>query len=195
MVKSLGTFTTEKVNTFLRSILNYWRKRGLQFLYLISAWNQQAGELAYGPSLGDSFPTLLLHDYPSFDLLGSRQYLSQYLALRNFVQFPDILSSGRVQGKLLRLLHFLLFKIYETVWLKKVFPGGACGKEPACQCRKHTRHELDLWVGKILWRRAWQLTLVSLSGESHGQRSLEGYSPQGHTESDMTEATQQALTG
>ena len=37
------------------------------------------------------------------------------------MQFPNILSSGRVQGELLRLLHFLLFKIYETVWLKKGF--------------------------------------------------------------------------
>ena len=26
------------------------------------------------------------------------------------------------------------------------------GKEPACQCRKHKRHEFDLWVGKIPWR-------------------------------------------
>ena len=31
------------------------------------------------------------------------------------------------------------------------------------------------WVGKIPWRRAWQLTPVFLPGESHGQRSLEGY--------------------
>ena len=29
-----------------------------------------------------------------------------------------------------------------------------------------------------------------LAGESHGQRSLEGYSPRGHKESDMTEHTQ-----
>ena len=35
-------------------------------------------------------------------------------------------------------------------------------------------------------------TPVFLPGESHGQRSLEGYSPQGHKESDMTEATQHA---
>ena len=33
-------------------------------------------------------------------------------------------------------------------------------------------------------------TLVFLPGEFHGQRSLEGYSPRGHTESDMTEVTQ-----
>ena len=45
----------------------------------------------------------------------------------------------------------------------------------------------DPWVGKIPWRRAWQPTLVFLPGESHGQRSLAGYSPGGCKESDMTE--------
>ena len=39
------------------------------------------------------------------------------------------------------------------------------------------------------WRRAWQPTLVFLPGESHGQRSVVGYSPWGRKESDMTEAT------
>ena len=33
------------------------------------------------------------------------------------------------------------------------------------------------WVGKIPWRRAWQPTPEFLPGESHGQRSLVGYSP------------------
>ena len=37
------------------------------------------------------------------------------------------------------------------------------------------------------WRREQLPTLVFLSGESHGQRSLAGYSPWGHKESDMTE--------
>ena len=36
---------------------------------------------------------------------------------------------------------------------------------------------IDPWVGKIPWRRAWQLTLVFLPGKSHGQRSLQGYDP------------------
>ena len=31
-----------------------------------------------------------------------------------------------------------------------------------------------------------------LTGKSHGQRSLAGYSPQGHKESDMSEATDHA---
>ena len=38
-------------------------------------------------------------------------------------------------------------------------------------------------------RRAWQPTPVFLPGESHRQRSLAGYSPGGHTQLDMTEAT------
>ena len=37
------------------------------------------------------------------------------------------------------------------------------------------------------WRRQWQPTPVFLPGESHGWRSLVGYSPQGLKESDMTE--------
>ena len=44
-------------------------------------------------------------------------------------------------------------------------------------------------VGKIPWRRAWQPTPVFLPGESHGERSLEGYSPWGHKESDTAEPT------
>ena len=45
----------------------------------------------------------------------------------------------------------------------------------------------DPWVGKIPWRKEWQPTPVFLPGESHGQRSLAGYSPWGHEEMDMTE--------
>ena len=58
------------------------------------------------------------------------------------------------------------------------FPGGASGKEPACQCRRLKRLGFSPWVGKIPWRRARQLTPVFLPGKSHGQRSLGGYSPQ-----------------
>ena len=35
----------------------------------------------------------------------------------------------------------------------------------------------------------WQPTPVFLPGKFHGQRSLEGYSPRGRTESDTTEQT------
>ena len=38
-----------------------------------------------------------------------------------------------------------------------------------------------------LWRREWLLTPVFLPGEFHGQRTLAGYSPWGHKESNLTE--------
>ena len=50
------------------------------------------------------------------------------------------------------------------------------------------RHGFDPWVGKIAWRRAWQSNPGFLPGESHGQRSLLGYGPQGCKELDMAEA-------
>ena len=52
----------------------------------------------------------------------------------------------------------------------------------------------DIWVRKTPWRRAWQPTSVYLPGKSHGQGSLVVYSPEGHKESDVTEATWHALT-
>ena len=61
-------------------------------------------------------------------------------------------------------------------------------KEPACQCRRQ-RHLGWIPGQEDPLERAWQATPVFLPGESHGQRSLAGYSPQIHKESDTTEAT------
>ena len=44
-------------------------------------------------------------------------------------------------------------------------------------------------LDSILWRRQWQPTPVLLPGEFHGQRSLVGCCPWGHSESNTTEAT------
>ena len=65
------------------------------------------------------------------------------------------------------------------------FPGGSDSKESACNMGPG----FDPWVGKISWRSAGQSTPAFLPGESHGQRSLAGYSPWGSIESDMTEVT------
>ena len=56
-------------------------------------------------------------------------------------------------------------------------------------CLQHRTARFDPWVGKIPRRRAWQPTVVLLPKESHGQRSLVGCRPSGHTESDVTEVT------
>ena len=63
-------------------------------------------------------------------------------------------------------------------------PRWLSGKESTCQCG---RRRFDPWVRKIPRSRKWQPTPVFLSGKSPGQRSLEGYSPWGLKESDMTE--------
>ena len=81
--------------------------------------------------------------------------------------------------------HFLSLQLS----LRLHYPGSACSKEPACNSGDIRRHKFDPWVGKIPWRRAWQPTLVFLPGESHGQRSLVGYSPWGHKELDRAEVT------
>ena len=62
------------------------------------------------------------------------------------------------------------------------FRGGASGKESVWQWRRQKRHRFGPRVGKIPWRKTWQPTPGFLSEESHGQRSLAGYSPWGHQE-------------
>ena len=75
----------------------------------------------------------------------------------------------------------------------KVLPWWLSDKESFCQCR---RCGFSPWVRKIPWRRKWQPTLVSLSGKSHGERSLAGYSPWGckRVGHDLATKTQQPTT-
>ena len=61
--------------------------------------------------------------------------------------------------------------------------NGSGSKESACNAGDLD----DPWIRNIPWRREWLRTPVFLSGESHGQRSLAGYSPSGRKESGMTE--------
>ena len=72
------------------------------------------------------------------------------------------------------------------------FPGGAHGKEPACQCRRHKR--VIPWVRHIPWKRVWQSTPVLLPGESPWSEEPVGYSSQDHKESDKTKKTEHART-
>ena len=50
------------------------------------------------------------------------------------------------------------------------------GKEPDCQCRVCKRHRFYPWV-RIPLEVEMATSPVFLTGESHGQRSLAGYSP------------------
>ena len=64
--------------------------------------------------------------------------------------------------------------------LEEGFLGGSDSKEPACNAGDPG---LIPGLGKSPWKRAWQPPPVFLPGESHGQRSLVGYSAQSREES------------
>ena len=70
--------------------------------------------------------------------------------------------------------------------------GSSVGKEPACNAGDARDTYSIPGSGRSPWRRAWQPTPVFLPEESHGQRSLAGYSPWGHKESGTTEATERS---
>ena len=91
---------------------------------------------------------------------------------------------------IIQIISIVLENYLHSSYLLGAFPGDANGKESACQCRRHKRCGFDSWVRKISWKREWLPTPVFLPKESHGQRSLVGYNPQGCKESDMTKATQ-----
>ena len=63
-------------------------------------------------------------------------------------------------------------------------PRWLSRKEPSCQC---SLCGFNPWVRNIPWRRKWQPTPVFLPGESHGQKSLAGYSPWDRRECDTAE--------
>ena len=61
-------------------------------------------------------------------------------------------------------------------------------KNPLAKAEEIKRHGFNYWV-RYRGGGYGKPTLVFLLGKSHGKRSLSDYSPWGHKESDMTEAT------
>ena len=52
-------------------------------------------------------------------------------------------------------------QVLPVVFLVKpclLFPAGASGKEPSCQCRRRKGRRFNPWVGEIPWSRKWQPT-------------------------------------
>ena len=78
------------------------------------------------------------------------------------------------QGTRSRMPQLKILCATTKTWWSQI---GARDKELACQCRRYKRRGFDPWIRKVPWRRAWQVTPVFLPEESHGQRSLAGYSP------------------
>ena len=89
-----------------------------------------------------------------------------------------------------RFSHFIMTWSYWNrgpLYLSVGFSGGSEGKESACNAGDTGDGGFDPWAGKFPWRRKWPHTPVFLPRESHGQKSMEGYSPLGCKVLDVTE--------
>ena len=95
------------------------------------------------------------------------------------------------QGSHILLIGCLAFifrpPIFYMIMTHEGFPSSSVVKD-LLKCSRCKRCGFTHWVGKIPWRKAQQPTPVFLPGESNRQRSLGGYSPVGHKESEITEA-------
>ena len=114
------------------------------------------------------FASLLRYLQVSFLSLGNLSYFLSALCLQ-------------VQIRCVFTIH-LSQHIFNCPYLLVGLPQWVSSKESSAR----QEHDFNPW-GNIPWRRKWQPTPVFLPGKPHGQRSLAGYSPQGHTESNTTE--------
>ena len=115
---------------------------------------------------------------PISELRGFLLCFSQFSASLSLLSLPTThsLSFSNV------LLNWIFawprsFSSFNILHMTNGLPRWSRGKETACQCIRLRRRGFSPQVGMILWNRKWQPTPVFLPGESHGHRSLMGYSP------------------
>ena len=121
--------------------------------------------------MDDSDPVLSFHFVSlqcSYLILPSKTLSSPFMNLWTWPALSSLhaCSERSLQLRVLAITESLLG-----------LPGGPSGKELACQGRRHKRCEFNLL----------EMEMVTQSSIlSHGQRSLQGYSPRGCKDSDVT---------
>ena len=107
-------------------------------------------------------------------LRGCKNFYIQYEAtffLLQIYAFSDIVY-----------ISYIIIAINTHTHVHTSFPGGPAVKNlPAMQ-----EIQVQPLSQEVSWRRKWQSIPVFLPGKSSGQRSLAGYCPWSHKESDMT---------
>ena len=154
--------------------------RGLEEDPAIQTWgnnwdinhSKERFERSLGPNCEDQlrFRVLLKSKENHLDDPHSPVVQDQFLGIKKII-------NRLIADRKLRVRSQSLIKMGKFTW-------WLSSKEPTCQFRRHRFHP---WVGKIPWRRKRQPTLVFLPGKSQGQRSLVGYSPWSHEESNTTQ--------
>ena len=81
----------------------------------------------------------------------------------------------------------MLFYDFESSYQLVGFPGGSVGKESTCNRGGKGDMDSIRGLGRFFEGGKWQPTPAVLPEKSHGQSSLEGYSPWDCKELDMTE--------
>ena len=111
------------------------------------------------------------------DRLISHHSLSKYTL--SYCHIPG--AESRFQSFYLVIKH-TKYRVIHAIrsYLERAFQVVLMVKNLPANAGDHRRHRFDPWVGKIPWSRNQQPTPTFLPGESHGQRSLLGYSPGGH---------------
>ena len=156
----------------------------LTFLSLLSqfilAYAVRRGSVSYKLSLAMGTCRLPLQGF-EYVLLRPLILISRWRAFRVETMNEDLcaLKTGLQIGIFRK-------RFLWTQFLCRGFPGGSSGKEPDCQGRRTKRRGFDPWVGKLPLKGKRQPTPFPLPGKSRGQRSLAGYNPWGHKETEVT---------
>ena len=111
--------------------------------------------------------------------------------MRNLVPWPGIEPGPPTLGSLSSEIFGVDFdshwEIKNHMWYLMEVRGASLVDQKAKNLCATQGTQVQSLGWEIPWRRKWPLTPVFLPGESHGQRSLVGYSPWTCKESDTTE--------
>ena len=134
---------------------------------LQSVWSQRVGH--NWSNFAHTHAYIYKHEYRNiYYMCGIYFTYLYFIYLYNFVylSYVFLLYTHILRASSLRMQYFVELSPLAVL--------------PRClrwsRCPQHRRPGFNPWVGKIPWRRKWQPTPVFLPGESHGQRSLAGYS-------------------
>ena len=139
------------------------------------------------PRLGKEVPGTSFHEatcrHSSVYKSGTVDNTHDFEGLTQIHLFLEAVGTRRCNVSVLGIVTLSLLT-HPTSDTSFGFPGSSDSKESSCNAG-----ELGSipGLGRRKWRRKWQPTPVFLPGESHGQRSLAGYSPWDCKESDTTE--------
>ena len=125
---------------------------------------------------------MCFNSWPTFSLY--------FFSTQFWILVPYRISLRKIPSSLFLEYLFSSYSISMTTNGVYGFSMWSRGIEFTCKCRRCKRYKFDPWAGKMPWSWKRQPTPVFMPGESHGQRSLVGYSPWDRRELDKFQQQQ-----